>query len=331
LDRLGQKNEPFSLHLSFHSPHAPMTPSEPFASMYDPSDMQPPTSISDPMENSPYRQANGRLEDTQYADPQKIKYMISNYYALVKEIDEWVGEILDLIDDLNLTDNTMLIFTSDHGEMLGSHGMREKNNFYEESVRVPLLIRFPGRIKPGTVVDDKPVSHIDLFATIFDYLGLKKYASDGESLRKFIDGSGKDEETFAVSEWTPNAIGVPNLMIRSKRWKFMCPCLANSTVMNALYDLENDPNELNNLLGKNSKKKRYRGYVAQGEVMKNELVLWLKKVGSTYLNEVKMRKVLLYKRDKIIKAEFHEALSVNRKSACRIMRKSMSISVIINS
>jgi hypothetical protein len=65
--------------------------------------------------------------------------------------------------------------------------------------------------------------------------------------------------------------------------------------------------------------------------MKNELVLWLKKVGSTYLNEVKMRKVLLYKRDKIIKAEFHEALSVNRKSACRIMRKSMSISVIINS
>eukprot|EP00978_Attheya_sp_CCMP212_P017269 scaffold45966_cov46-Attheya_sp.AAC.5 len=207
-----------------------MTPSEPFASMYgDPSDMQPPTSISDPMENSPYRQGNRRLNFTQYADPQKIKYMISNYYALVKEIDEWVGEILDLIDRLDLTTNKMLIFTSDHGEMLG------------KSVRVPLLIRFPGRIKPGTVVADKPVSHIDLFVTIFDYLDLGKYVSDGESLRKFIDGSGKDEETFAVSEWRPDHVGVPNLMIRSKRWKFMCPCLANSTVMNALYDLENDP------------------------------------------------------------------------------------------
>eukprot|EP00978_Attheya_sp_CCMP212_P048184 scaffold482891_cov114-Attheya_sp.AAC.1 len=236
--------------------------------------MHPPPSISDPMDNSPYKFANKRMRIPEYADPEKIKYMIADYYALIKEIDTWVGTILAKIDQLGLTDNTMLIFTSDHGEMLGSHGMREKNIFYEESARVPLMVRFPGRIKPGTVVPDKPVSHIDLFPTILDYLEAGKHDSDGESLRKFIDGSGKDEETFAVSEWNPSEPGVPHFMIRSKRWKFMCPCTADSKVMNALYDLENDPHEMNNLLGNNSDKKRY---AAEGEMMKNELVQWLEK------------------------------------------------------
>ncbi|MCP4378007.1 MAG: sulfatase-like hydrolase/transferase [bacterium] len=169
LERLAKQKQPFSLHCSFHCPHSPITPSEPFASMYDPKDMVPPVSIGDPMKNTPYTNANGRLAKPQYADPQKIKYMIANYYALVKEIDVWVGRILDKVDELGLKDNTLVIFTSDHGEMLGSHGMREKNVFYEESVHVPLLIRFPERIKPNTVVR-QPVSQIDLFATICDYL-----------------------------------------------------------------------------------------------------------------------------------------------------------------
>jgi arylsulfatase A-like enzyme len=289
MKRLAHQDRPFSLHLSFHSPHAPMTPSEPFASMYDPSDMETPASISDPMDNSPYKAANKRLEHPEYADPKMIKYMIANYYALVKEIDEWVGQILAKLDELELRENTMVIFTSDHGEMLGSHGMREKNIFYEESVRVPLMIRFPGEITPGTVVAGKPVSHIDLFATILDYLGAGKHDSDGESLRKFIGEDGEDYETFAVSEWNMKEKNTPNLMIRNKRWKFMCPCHANSKVMNVLYDLQNDPYEMNNLLGCNPDKKKY---APQGMVMKEQLVLWLEKVGSQCIDDVKKRQII---------------------------------------
>ena len=138
----------------------------------------------------------------QYADPEKIKYMTANYYAFVKEIDVWLGQILDKVDALGLADNTLIIFTSDHGEMLGAHGMREKNVFYEESVHVPLMIRFPGRIKRGTVVSE-PVSHIDLHATITDYLGAGRHPSDGASLRRYIENE-TDENAYAVSEWNWN-------------------------------------------------------------------------------------------------------------------------------
>ena len=262
-----------------------MTPSEPYASMFKPEEMVPPASINDPMDNTPYLHANGRSNLPQYADPEKIKYMIANYYALIAELDIWVGRMLDKLDELGLANNTLVIFTSDHGEMLGAHGMREKNVFYEESVHVPLLVRFPGRIKPGTVVD-APVSMVDLFATILDYCGQSPHASDGESLRRYIEGKDKANDPFAISEWNWRGPVQPNLMVRTKEWKYFIPNTADSKVMNVLYDLKNDPLEMNNLLGKNPKAEKSR---KQAEYMKTLLVQWLEKTSSPHLDEVKKR------------------------------------------
>jgi len=287
LERLARLDKPFSLHCSFHCPHSPITPSEPYASMYEPKDMVPPASIGDPMKNSPYVHENGRSKMPRYADPEKIKYMIANYYAFVKEIDVWVGKILDKLDELGLANNTLVIFTSDHGEMLGAHGMREKNIFYEESVHVPLLMRLPARIKAGSVVD-APVSQIDLFATILDYLGAGRHSSDRKSLRRYIEGKKSDDDPYAVSEWNWRGPVQPNLMVRTKRWKFFCPNTADSKVMNVLYDLEDDPHEMNNLLGRNPDEKKH---AAQGKKMKALLVEWLREVDSPHLEEVKKRKV----------------------------------------
>lgn len=253
--------------------------------MFKPKDMPVPKSIDDPMDNSPYVNENGRKRLTEYRDHEKIKYMIANYYALVKEIDIWLGRILDRLDELGLAENTMVIFTSDHGEMLGAHGMREKNIFYEESVHVPLMIRFPGRIKPGTVVN-APVSHIDLYATIEDYLSMAKTESDGESLRRYIEGRSREKDPFAVSEWNWRGPVQPNLMVRTKRWKYFIPNTADSKVMNVLYDLKNDPHEMNNLLGKKPKAEKCR---KQAEYMKGLLVQWLESTGSPHLEEVKKR------------------------------------------
>lgn len=286
LERMAKDGRPFSLHCSFHYPHAPMLPSEPYASMFKPEDMMPPKSISDSMENSPYVNENGRKSMPEYSDPEKIKYMIANYYALVKEIDEWVGRILDKLDKLGLSNNTMVIFTSDHGEMLGAHGMREKNVFYEESVHVPLVIKFPGRIKRGSVVKE-PVSQIDLYATILDYMGAGKHISDGTSLRRYIESARTDEEAYSISEWNWRGPVQPNLMVRTRRWKFFCPNMADSQVMNVLYDLENDPYEMNNLLGNNPDADKYH---EQAEQMKKHLIEWLERVGSPYLEEVRKRK-----------------------------------------
>jgi len=244
------KDTTFSITCSFHFPHAPMLPPEPYYSMYPANNMKPPVSINDDMENSPYKKTNGRLNNPEYADPEKIKFMISNYYGLVREIDDWVGKILDKLDELGLSENTLVIFTSDHGEMLGAHGMREKNVFYEESAHIPLMIRLPGEINSETTVDGY-VSLVDLFPTILDYLNIEAHPSDGKSLRDLIEGTDSEHGKYVVTEWDYRGDISPNYMIIKDGWKLMIPYSKSSPVINAMYNLNADPYEMNNLIGKN--------------------------------------------------------------------------------
>jgi arylsulfatase A-like enzyme len=282
------KDRPFSITCSFHFPHSPIVPTEPYYSMYPPQEMELPASIDDAMSNSPYAGANGRQRLTEYRDKEKIKYMISNYYGLVKEIDDWVGKILETLDKHGLTDNTLVIFTSDHGEMLGAHGMREKNVFYEESAHVPLLMRFPARIKSNTTVSGY-VSLIDLFATILDYLEIKKHRSDGESLRGLIEGTDTQHGQYVVTEWLWRGDTEPNYMIVKGGWKMMIPCSASSKVINALYDLDSDPHEMNNLIGNNPDRPQY---AAKTEELRACLLEWLKKNGSSHFDGVRDRRLV---------------------------------------
>jgi len=282
------KDKPFSITCSFHFPHAPMLPPEPYFSMYPASEMAPPISISDDMQNSPYLSANGRLKNPEYADSEQIKYMISNYYGLVKEIDDWVGEILKTLDENGLADNTLVIFTSDHGEMLGSHGLREKNVFYEESAHIPLMIRFPGEIKSKSVVDGY-ISNVDLFATIMDYLKIGEHKSDGLSLRGLINGTDKEHGKYVVTEWDYRGDISPNYMIVKDGWKMIIPYSKESKVINAMYDLNSDPYEMKNLIGKNPNKKQV---AAKAEELKTSLLEWLKKNKSKHYKGVKEREII---------------------------------------
>ncbi|GAH04466.1 unnamed protein product, partial [marine sediment metagenome] len=182
--------------------------------------------------------------------------------------------------------NTLVIFTSDHGEMLGSHGMNSKMVFYEESAHIPLIMRLPGAIQPGTVVTT-PVSHIDLFASILDYLGVNGHKSEGHSLRPLIEGRVYTRPDFCVSEWPSNS--VPNFMVRTAEWKFMFANSPGSKALDALYNLKDDPYELNNLIGNNP----IRGYyLAQAEKMKTRLISWLESVNSPHLQGVINRPVI---------------------------------------
>jgi arylsulfatase A-like enzyme len=279
------KNNTFSITCSFHFPHAPMLPVKPYPEMYPVKDMPVPVSIADPMSNSPYASQNGRLNNPEYADPEKIKYLISDYYALVTEIDDWVGKILDKLTELGLDDNTLVIFTSDHGEMLGAHGMREKNVFYEESAHIPLMIRFPGHIKPGTTVDGY-VSNIDLFATINDYLNMPEYPSDGQSLRGLIEGTDLTHGQYVVTEWLYNEDRTPAYMILKDGWKLFIPYSTESKVINTLYNLKEDPYEMNNLLGNNPERQKFQ---QKAEELRDDLLVWLKKHHSKFYEGVKAR------------------------------------------
>jgi arylsulfatase A-like enzyme len=271
------KDEPFTLHCSFGPPHPPMVSTEHYHSQFVAKDMPLPRSFDDPMEDSPYRRKWKTLGH--YRNRDTIGYMIANYYALVKEVDDQVGRILDKLDELELSAHTLVVFTSDHGEMLGSHGMNGKFVFYEESVHIPLVMRLPGVIPAGTVVTE-PVSQRDFFATFLSFLNVSDPGSEGYSLRGLIDGKGWGGDDFVVSEWAHS--NVPGFMVRTQRWKLMFGRSVDAASVDALYDLEDDPLEISNVI---------RQHREQAQALKDKLVSWLERVNSPHMDGVKARAV----------------------------------------
>ena len=284
LERL--KDETFILTCSFHCPHVPITPSEPYASMYDATKMKVPPSILDSRDHSPY---NAGREIPPYNDPEKVQYMVANYYAFVTEIDAWVGEILSKLEELDLEDNTLVIFVSDHGEMLGAHGMRGKFNFYEESVRVPFLVRYLGKIEAGQTIST-PVSTLNIFPAILDYAGISNIVSDGYSLKGLMEGTEAPRYDFAVSEWDWGNNQVPSVMIRSNDWKLMTTHRSGGRQVEVLYDLKNDPHEMVNLLGTD----RPQGdHIGKAEELRSMLVSYLEDVRYPLSDEIKTRVIAI--------------------------------------
>jgi arylsulfatase A-like enzyme len=267
LDRL--KDKSFTLTCSFDPPHPPMIVQDPYFSMYPPKSIPIPESIKDPMKDSPYKARANEEEQLHYRDAEQIQNMRSIYYGMVREIDDWIGEILKKLDELGLADNTLVVFTSDHGEMLGDHGMHSKMIFYEGSVHVPLLMRFPGRIKPGTVVD-QPVSTMDVFPTILDYMGMSIPENNGMSLRTFIEGRPVEHDVVSYALGRDN----PNYMIRSGDLKLMMAQSDKTKGIDALYDLKADPLEMRNLIVSPLAPEKNR---EQAKKMKARLVQWLQK------------------------------------------------------
>lgn len=246
LDRIAATDQPFAVHFDFFVPHAPHLVTEPYHGLYPVDEVPIPESIHDLMVGSPYATGNGRDWLPQYRDPELLAYFISNYLGTVTELDQWIGRILDRIDQLGLTDNTLLVFCSDHGEMLGAHGMREKNVFYEESTRVPMMLRLPGHIAANRSVETL-VSTIDVYSTVLDYLGVEAPLNHGRSWRRLIDGH-EEKDAAVVTEWHFHGPTQPNYMVRQGPWKYITRNESTGQGIDALYDLEADPLEMNNLL-----------------------------------------------------------------------------------
>lgn len=175
----------------------------------------------------------------------KVQTWTALYYALVEEVDTWVGTILDELNKQGMADQTMVVFTSDHGEFLGGHGLQGKFGFYQEVIRVPMIMRLPGEIDAKSFIH-APVSHLDFLATVMDYLGYSdQQNSDGKSLRPLISGKSYRQDyddEYAVSQ---NHKG---FMVRHGSWKLIIPTLATSTNPDMLFDVVADPFEMRNLI-----------------------------------------------------------------------------------
>lgn len=291
------KSKRFSIHCSFGPPHPPFVVSLPYYGSLNAATMPLPANYFVNSSSSAYYKAS-ELQSPYYAysiakmgafqNPATIGIMIARYYEMVKEIDGKLGAILKKLDELGLTDKTMIVFCGDHGEMLGSHGMHSKNNFYDESARVPLIIRYPQKIGAGKRIA-VPVSLIDVRPTIDDYLNMPAYKCDGKSLRPFIENTyNKDETHFAVSEWYNDKI--PGFMVRTDSHKLMIAhtAEAKNTAIDGFYNLKTDSLEHINILKLSVIPQTEKNKAQELKVL---LVKWLKKVNSPYYYSVKARPI----------------------------------------
>ena len=199
------RNEPFILYINFLEPHMPFF--GPLDNEHDPNEVQLPANFADPLEeNEPLRYRLIREYcRAKYGDKEEdIRGLITRYWGLVAQVDRSVGAILRTLEDLDLADNTIVVYTSDHGDMMGSHHMVEKSVMYEEAARIPWLMRIP-QLKGGGCTITKPVSQIDMIPTLLDLFGVDCGRSfPGQSLVPLIQGKAvRQKEVFV--EWNPNS------------------------------------------------------------------------------------------------------------------------------
>lgn len=192
LERCAKRNDrPFFLAVGFFRPHTPyVAPKEPYFGWYPQAKMPLFQDIkSDQADIPPAALASYKREQDKLTDPMRQE-ILQAYYASISFMDAQVGRVLDSLDKHGLANNTIVVFTSDHGYHIGEHGLWQKQSLFEESARVPLLIVAPGVSQVGTVVRE-PISHVDLFPTLAELCGVTAPANlQGQSLVPLL----KDEK-----------------------------------------------------------------------------------------------------------------------------------------
>ena len=259
---------PWSVTCSILHPHAPLIAASPYYERYDPARMPMPRILDDVFTPK----GSSAIPEVLTLTPDGMGRYISLYYGLVREVDDWVGKIMDALEQSGQADRTLVVFTSDHGEMLGEHARVSKMVFYEASLRVPLLLRMPGRIPAGRTLES-PATGADLAPTIFDYLGLAvPKRMHGKSLRSAIDGRAPAFE-YAYSELVANRRR-PNAqrIVRSPEWKFIV-----WQDRPLLYHLTEDPDETKNLLDPAHRSDKW---VEQGKRLHEAMLNRLEAIGS---------------------------------------------------
>ena len=244
------KDGPFFIYVGLERPHPSWITEKRFRDMYDPSDMPVPATLWEQKETGKHKflqrgqQICGDLRD---ADEDAYRCMVSSYYACITELDENIGRILAKLDELGLRDNTIVVYTTDHGELLGAHTTFQKHCHYEESVRVPLIISHPATLPSGSVCE-QPCSLIDLFPTFIEMTGGESRPDtlEGESLVGVMTGDAIDPDRAIFSEFHVGDFHSRMLLKRDYKYIYT---QREGDGMEQLYAREGDPFEQVNLAG----------------------------------------------------------------------------------
>lgn len=239
--------EPFFHRTDFLGPHHPYVVPEPYASMYDPDEIDPWPSYAETFDGKPTVHENYvSYRGVADFDWETWAEVIAKYWGFMTFIDEQIGRILDAVDDFGLADDTAVFHASDHGDFVGNHRQFNKGPLmYEDTYRVPLQVRWPGVVDSGSTCDEF-VGLQDLMPTFIDLGGGAIPDVDGRSIRPLLAGERPEDWPATVfCEYHGDEFGLySQRMVRTDRYKFVY----NGPGRNELYDLDRDPDELRNLV-----------------------------------------------------------------------------------
>ena len=271
-----ESTQPFMATCSFNLPHDPNVVPSPYYEQVDMSRIKADVTLpcDEYYHNEYYRMI------TQKAGNDFLTEFLRIYHASIKLIDDQVGRLLEALEERGIADNTLIIFTADHGDYAGGHGMvwKTTSSFYEEVARVPLIICAPDA-NPGRY--EKPVELVDVMPTILEYSGVSvPLHIDGASLLPVLAG-GNVPKDVAISErlnWSPDHKRHPHtrderehFMVRYEQYKYVFHREGNR-MKQLLFDLQNDPHEYTNLFGT-------KGYEDTGAAMHERLRTRLAETG----------------------------------------------------
>jgi len=270
--------KPFHLRWDPSEPHLPNIVPEPFCSMYPPAEIPPWPGFADKLVDKPFIQAQQqrtwKVAGWTWAQWAPI---VGRYLGEISLLDAQIGRILDVLAQTGLARNTVVIYTSDHGDLCGSHGMFDKHFImYDDVVRVPLIIAWQGHFAADCTCDAFVSHSIDLASTFCDLAGvLPPSTFRGQSLRALLEGRPTETRPDIFSMYHGNQFGLySQRMLRDRRWKYVW----NATAEDELYDLESDPGELMNLAGVAA----HRPDVMR---LRQRLVAWMEDVNDPLLNQ----------------------------------------------
>lgn len=250
IELYSKSEESWHIRLDFNEPHLPCVPSEPFASMYNPANIDPWPNFNEDFLRKPYIQSqqlhNWNIEKWAWTE---WAVYLAGYFGIISQYDDAIGRVVQALENFNVLENTIIIFTTDHGDAAGSHRMIDKHYvMYEEEVHIPLIIRWPEMIGKNSSCDDFIVGALDLGPTILNLYGIDIPDSfQGISFLPQLRGE-KNQSTrdHVFSSYHGQQFGLYDMrMVRDNRYKY----IFNPTDTDEFYDLQEDPWELQNLAG----------------------------------------------------------------------------------
>ncbi|MBT5110666.1 MAG: alkaline phosphatase family protein [Rhodospirillaceae bacterium] len=255
--------DPWCLHLSYIKPHWPYVAPAPYHAMYGPNHVQPAVK-SETERDNPHPVHAAFMDHTEgksFSQEEVRQAVIPAYMGLIKQIDDHIGRLMAFLDERGRLNDTMIVFTSDHGDYLGDHWLGDKELFHEASVRIPMIVVDPDPAADATrgTADSRLVEAIDLLPTFLDALGgeAQPHRLEGRSLSPLLRGNGgapvewrdaaiaEADYAWRAARWTLDRGPADSraFMVRTDRWKY----IHYEGFAPQLFDLDEDPGELNDL------------------------------------------------------------------------------------